>query len=103
MANKGLEAVTATSQGTWVSMNNTKAFSVHVFGSTATGFNATVTLRGSNRATKPSSSFDDVLLGTATAETLIVVASPIKWFKAMVPSYTAGTISTGFAGGYEGA
>lgn len=102
MADKGLTAVTATTSGTWYSITNTRKLSIHVYGSTSTGFNATVQIRGSNKPTKPANSLDDVLLASATGEQLIVIDTPIKWIKHMVSSYTAGTISTATVGGFDG-
>ena len=102
MAHKGLDAVTATAQGSWFSINNTKKLTVHVYGATATGFSATVEIRGSNRPTKPADSFDDVLIATVTAASFTVVDAPMRWMKHSVTAHTAGVISSHIRGGYSG-
>lgn len=102
MTYKGIQGVAATSQGSWFSIQTTKKLSIHVYGSTSTGFDATVQIRGSNKLTQPSDSVNDVLLAQTTAEAIIVIDTPVRWMKHMISSHTAGTIYTASAGGYEG-
>lgn len=99
-----LEDATATGNGTWSKISNTKKVSIHVTG-LGTGNMGTVLIHGSNTTTEPTAATHHVTLLTATEEKYLVLDSPTVWIKARVSEHIAtgsASISTYVAGGYEG-
>src|SRR3990167_7539493 len=85
-----LAGVSGTSNGSWLCVVGLGPFTVHVKGIT----DASVRLHGSNDPTQPLDSAAEIQIGQdLTADALVTVDSPLKWFKASVPVYTSGTIN----------
>lgn len=99
-----LESATASGNGTWAKLNNTKKVSIHVVG-LGTGNLGTVLIHGANVVDSPAASTHHVTLLTATTEALLVLDSPVRWVKARVSNHIAtgsASISTFVVGGYDG-
>lgn len=83
------DQASATS-GEWINLAGWEA-SIEVEGITT----ATVQLRGSNHKGQPANSYDGFQIGSdITTDKLVALDAPVTWIKAMVSSWTGGTINS---------
>lgn len=84
-----LDEQTATTDGAWVFAPNDLTIHCDLEGGTAT-----VQLHGSNKETKPADNDDEIQLGSdITTDVIYSLASPLRWVKASISSYSSGTIN----------
>ena len=86
-----LDALQATNDGTWIHVAGMRDFTLDI-----SGINGdTVQLHGSNDAAAPNNTDDAHQLGSnITADKIVQLSGcPIKWLKASIPAYSAGTIT----------
>ncbi len=94
-----IDSAVATGNGEWINAEGLKNYSIHVSGITT----ATVVFSGSNAATKPSDATHGIQFGSdITADGFLEYTAPVKWVKARVSAWTAGTIVVTFEGRYGG-
>lgn len=84
---------TGTTNGSWLNVLGMGPFTVHIKGITS----ATVRLHGSNDPTQPTDATAEIQIGVdLTSDALVTVDSPLRWFKASIPTYVSGTINVYF-------
>lgn len=84
-----LDDVGATSNGEWINVQGIHPYSIHVSGITT----ATVQIRISNKLTKPADTDHEIQAGSnITANGITEYTAPVRWIKARVSAWTAGTI-----------
>ncbi|HXH81708.1 MAG TPA: hypothetical protein VNN07_02135 [Candidatus Tectomicrobia bacterium] len=89
-----LSSATGLNDGQWIPYVYHPA-SVDVSGITT----ATVQIRGSNDEVKPDDATHGRQLGTdVTADAIVLIPAPVKWIKARVTAYTAGSITARLCG-----
>jgi len=83
-------AATGTTNGNWLAVLGLGPFTVHIKGIT----DATVRLHGSNDPTQPTDATAEIQIGVdITADALVTIDAPLRWFKASVPTWVSGTIN----------
>lgn len=87
-----LNGVTSNSDGTWFDVSSWRRIAVHV--KLTDTPNLTVKIYGSNEPTKPSNSSDEVQIGSdITSDTIVELSVKLKWVKAKIINYVAGTVN----------
>ncbi len=90
-----IDSAVATGDGEWINIEGMNYYSTHVSGITT----ATVQVFGSNKATIPDNTDDEEQLGVdITADGIQEYSVPLRWIKAKVSAWTAGTIIVEFLG-----
>ena len=87
----------ATTDGTWFDIHGLREYAIEASGITT----GTIQLYGSNATTRPVDGTDGVQLGSnITANGLKQFTTPLRWIKAKVSAWTAGTIKATLQGNY---
>ena len=83
------DAAVATDNGSWQPVADLNRMSVHIKGITT----ATVQIYGSCDPTQPSDATDEIQVALdVTSDDILEITAKLKWIKAKISSWTAGTI-----------